>query len=86
MDDKIIMFGDIEIEKQNFNCIKILFFWKMTILITYQYLTRKNINMFLYDNYRIKPLHTMHPKRSGYLKVKMRKLIAYMFLLKMMTG
>ena len=42
--------------------------------------------MFLYDNYRIKPLHTMHPKRSGYLKVKMRKLIAYMFLLKMMTG
>ena len=82
MDDKIIMFGDIEIEKQNFNCIKIL----MTILITYQYLTRKNINMFLYDNYRIKPLHTMHPKRSGYLKVKMRKLIAYMFLLKMMTG
>ena len=42
--------------------------------------------MFLYDNYRIKPLHTMHPKRSGYLKVKMRILIAHMFLLKMMTG
>ena len=35
MDDKTIMFGDIEIEKQNFNCIKILFFWKITILITY---------------------------------------------------
>ena len=35
MDDKIIMFGDIEIEKQNFNCIKILFFWKIAILITY---------------------------------------------------
>ena len=29
MDDKIIMSGDIEIKKQNFNCIKVLFFWKM---------------------------------------------------------
>ena len=48
--------------------------------------SNKKKYMFLYDNYRIKPLHTVHPKRSAYVKIKMRKLIAYIFLLKMMTG
>ena len=82
MGKEFLTFGDIEIEKNK------IFYHKSPIFLkdvdVERILVFKKISPgekiwkyflgYLYDDYRVKPLHTMLPKMSIYEKVMMNKL------------
>ena len=75
MSKEIITFSDIEIEKTSFTAIKVLFLEDLDIdnaLVTKKISSgEKNYEYFigyLYDDYKIKPLHIMPPKARTYVK------------------
>ena len=72
MGKEIFMFGDIETEKNKFYHYKNPIFYQ--IQIQRKYVSnqissgKKNFIGYLYDGYKIKPLHIMLSKTSAYLK------------------
>ena len=76
MGQSILTFGDTEIKKHKFYCYKSSDFLEDVdadnVLVSNKISSdEKNCKYFvgyLYDDYKNKPLHTMLPKRSAYLK------------------
>ena len=66
----------LKLKNTHVTAMKILLFQKISILITYQYLTNffsgeKNHKYFigyLRDDYKVKSIHMMLPKTSAYVK------------------
>ena len=76
MAKETIMVGNIETEKQNFLCYKSPIFLEDVdidnVLVSDKISSgKRNYRYFigyLYDDYKIKPLHIMLPKTSAYVK------------------
>ena len=76
MDEEVITFGDIEIEKRNFLCYRSPIFLENIntdiILVSHKiYSSEANNKYFigyLYDDYGIQPLNIILPKMSTYIK------------------
>ena len=76
MAKETIMFGNIETEKQNFLCYKSPIFLEDVdidnVVVSDKISSgKRNYRYFigyLYDDYKIKPLHIMLPKTSAYVK------------------
>ena len=76
MGKEILTFGDIEIEKNKFYCHKSLIL--LEDIDTEKVLVSKKISSgeknykyfigYLYNDYKVKPLHKMLPKTSAYVK------------------
>ena len=76
MGKEILMFGDIEIEKNKFYCHKSLIL--LEDIDTEKVLVSKKISSgeknykyfigYLYNDYKVKPLHKMLPKTNAYVK------------------
>ena len=76
MGEKIIKFGDIEVEKNKFYCHETPIFKKdvdiekvlVSSKISFSEKTCKNFIANLYNNNKVKPLHIMLSKTSAYVK------------------
>ena len=67
MDKESLTFGDLKIEEINFTAIKLLFL-KKDVDIENALASNKMSSDYLYDDYKIKPLHLMLPKMKAYVK------------------
>ena len=61
MGKKILRFDNIDIEKNTF-------YLRKTTILQFGEKSDKDFIGYLYDNYKIKPLHIMLPKTSAYVK------------------